>query len=175
MLKVVNILSEKAANLVAGLGALILLWMVGLTCVDVLGRYIFNSPVIGGTELVQLSMGAIIFLSLPWVFLKNDQIIVDLFKIVAKGWFGWIMAVVFSSIIVFVTYIVGNKTWLYAVRAYEDKDVTIYLSIPRMLDVGLITGSIYFCGFLTCIRVVNLLTSPGKIGLEDVAEFKLEG
>ncbi|NDD46722.1 MAG: TRAP transporter small permease, partial [Synechococcaceae bacterium WB9_4xB_025] len=68
---------------------LVLLWLVGLTCVDVVGRYFFRAPVTGATELVQISMAGIIFFSLPAMFLRDDQVIVDLFSFVRKGWFGW--------------------------------------------------------------------------------------
>ena len=65
---------NRLANIVADfsslMACLVLLWLVALTCVDVIGRYFFNSPVTGATELVQMSMAGIIFFSMPAMFLR---------------------------------------------------------------------------------------------------------
>ena len=53
---------NRLANIIADISSLmaclVLLWLVALTCVDVIGRYFFNSPVTGATELVQISMAS---------------------------------------------------------------------------------------------------------------------
>ena len=56
-------LALRASHFIAFLSALILLWLVGLTCVDVIGRYFFRAPVTGAVELVQLSIWQGLFFS----------------------------------------------------------------------------------------------------------------
>ena len=53
-----NRIAAKIADLCLIVACLILLWLVGLTCVDVIGRYFFRSPVVGATELVQIISSA---------------------------------------------------------------------------------------------------------------------
>jgi TRAP-type C4-dicarboxylate transport system permease small subunit len=65
-------------------GALMLLVILGLTVVDVFGRYILDAPVNGKTELTRLMMGTMIALALPVVSARDQHITVDLFD----GLFG---------------------------------------------------------------------------------------
>ena len=65
-----NKIAGKIADICLMLACLVLLWLVGLTCVDVIGRYFFRSPVVGATELVQISMAGTIFFSLPILHLQ---------------------------------------------------------------------------------------------------------
>jgi TRAP-type mannitol/chloroaromatic compound transport system permease small subunit len=60
-----NKLARRIADASSVMACMVLLWLVALTCVDVVGRYFFNSPLIGATELVQMSMAGIIFFSMP--------------------------------------------------------------------------------------------------------------
>lgn len=160
-------LALRASHFIAFLSALILLWLVGLTCVDVVGRYFFRAPVTGAVELVQLSMAGIIFLSLPLMFLKNDHVIVDLFSFGQKGRTGWMITLVLNLVMVGAIFLLADRVWDYALRAYEDGDETIYLQIPRYLTVSLITASIYFAGGLLSLRVILMLRRPGKMDNDD--------
>ena len=158
-------------NRVAGLLAdasmfiacLILLWLVGLTCVDVVGRYFFRVPVTGATELVQISMAGIIFFSLPAMFLRDDQVIVDLFSFVRKGWFGWAVSLAFTVTTVIAVYIVAARVSGYALRAWEDGDVSIYLKIPTYLVVYAITILIHLSCIFAAVRAVRIMFSPGRL------------
>ncbi len=67
------------ARLSLALGALVLAVMLALTCIDVVGRYIFNAPVNGKTELTRFLMAGLIAFALPVVTLRNDHITVDIF------------------------------------------------------------------------------------------------
>jgi len=154
-------LAQRAGQFTAYLSALVLLWLVGLTCVDVIGRYFFRAPVVGAVELVQLSMAGIIFLSLPIMFLKNDHVIVDLFSFKKRPWLAWAISLILTVVMIGAIFILADRVWAYAIRAYEDGDRTIYLHIPRYLTVGLVTGSIYLSGLFLCLRAVQMILRPG--------------
>ncbi len=162
-------LVDSASLFAASMAAVILLLLVILTCIDVIGRYFFNSPLTGAVELVQVCMGLIVFLSFPLMFLRNDHVIVDLFSVVQKGYLGWIIAIVFLLITVFVAVMLGDRVYDYAVRAFEDGDETEYLGIPRYLVVSLITIAIFAAAAVSLLRALVLLSRPGD------AEEKTEG
>ncbi|WP_198403496.1 TRAP transporter small permease [Celeribacter ethanolicus] len=75
-------LPPKAARPIHGViavaCAVLLIAMMGLTVVDVLGRYLLNSPVKGATELTELMLAALIFLGLPAATLDREHVTVDL-------------------------------------------------------------------------------------------------
>ena len=64
---------------IAFVGGLMLLVMMALTIVDVVGRYIFNSPLGGAGELTELILVSVIFMGLPAVTLEKEHTTVDLF------------------------------------------------------------------------------------------------
>ena len=162
-------LANSASLFFANLAAVILLLLVVLTCVDVIGRYLFSSPLVGAVELVRLCMAGIIFFSFPLMFLRNDHIIVDLIAFFRTGWLAWGTSIVLLLVTFLVAYNIGDRVFDYAVRAYEDEDVTEYLAIPRWPIVGFITLSIFAAAFTCALRVLMLLVNPGQV-LEDSEE-----
>ena len=68
-----------ALHIVFGGAAGILLFaLMSVTMIDVVGRYVFNSPLPGGNEIVQILMAAIIYVALPSVCRQEGHITVDL-------------------------------------------------------------------------------------------------
>ena len=61
-----------------GLSSVALFALMVMTCVDVTGRYFFNAPLDGATELTQLMMGVIVFAILPAVCFREEHVSVDL-------------------------------------------------------------------------------------------------
>lgn len=64
---------------VLGMACLLVLFgLIGLTCVDVVARYVFNSPVAGAYELTELLLATLIFLALPLTTAAGEHIEVEL-------------------------------------------------------------------------------------------------
>lgn len=155
-------LTDSVSLFAANMAALILLLLVALTCVDVVGRYFFNSPLVGAVELVETCMGAITFFSFPLMFLRNDHIVVDLIPQFRRGYLGWIVSLVFLAVTFFVAIKLGDRVFDYAARAFEDGDVTEYLGIPRFYLVGFITAAIFSAAAITVLRFFLTLSNPGQ-------------
>jgi TRAP-type C4-dicarboxylate transport system permease small subunit len=60
-------------------GAVTLFAMMALTFVNVFGRYLFNSPINGGEEIVAIMMGLIIFAVLPLLSAREGHVTIDIF------------------------------------------------------------------------------------------------
>ena len=163
-------LADKTSLIFSNVAAVILLGLVVLTCVDVVGRYFFNSPVVGAVELVRICMAGIIFFSFPLMFLRNDHIIVDLFTIFKKGPLAWITTVILLVITVYVAYRIGDRVFDYAIRALEDEDVTEYLAIPRWPVVGFISVSVFAAAAMALLRLLSILATPGRVPEEQKAD-----
>ncbi|QPM90343.1 TRAP transporter small permease [Pseudooceanicola algae] len=118
---------RKVLAVVCGL---LLLAMMGLTVVDVLGRYIFNSPVIGATELTEILLVSVIFIGLPAVCLDDDHVTVDLVTSQMPGWIQpWrraLLALVSSGIFG----VVAWRLWVYGNQIGGYNGVTNSLRIP---------------------------------------------
>ena len=56
----------------------IILAMVGVTCVDVIGRYLFHAPLQGAYELNEILLPMLVFLSLPGITWRDGHVKVSL-------------------------------------------------------------------------------------------------
>jgi TRAP-type transport system small permease protein len=69
---------ERRADAVLGIAASALLFaMMCLTFVDVVARYLFNSPIRGGFEVTELTLLVLIFAGLPLVSHGDEHVTMD--------------------------------------------------------------------------------------------------
>lgn len=69
---------ERRADAVLGIAASALLFaMMCLTFVDVVARYLFNSPIRGGFEMTELTLLVLIFAGLPLVSHGDEHVTMD--------------------------------------------------------------------------------------------------
>jgi len=68
---------NEAARPFGLVAALVLVFMMLLTVVAVLSRQLFNTPVLGLIELSELALVTCIFVAMPGVFLRDENIVVD--------------------------------------------------------------------------------------------------
>jgi len=167
-------LTDSVSLFSANIAAMILLLLVGITCVDVIGRYFFTPPrpLVGTVELVEICMGAITFFSFPLMFSRHDHIIVDLIPHFKRGYLGWIVSIIFLLITFYISIKLGNRVFDYAMRAFEDGDVTEYLNLPRYPVVGFITAMIFTAAAITLLKLLAVLSNPGQ-SVENVVEKNL--
>ena len=156
-------LADSVSLFAANVAALVLVALVILTCVDVVGRYFFSAPVTGAVELVRICMAGIIFFTFPLTFLRGDHIIVDLIPAFRKGYLGWLVSLLFLFVMLAVIWIIADRVYDYAWRAYEDGDTTEYLFIYRFWIVGFITISLFVTAFMTGLRILTTLMHPGEV------------
>ncbi|MGH7002863.1 MAG: TRAP transporter small permease [Alphaproteobacteria bacterium] len=67
------------------IAAVVVFALMALTAVDVGGRYIFNAPVPGATFLAAALMGVMIFVALPLVTVRDEQLRAGLLDHLFKG------------------------------------------------------------------------------------------
>ena len=166
-------LALKVSRSISLLAGIVLLWIVIITCVDVVGRYFFNSPLYAGAELIKVSMAGVIFLSIPYMFFKNEHIIVDLFPWFKRGYLGWFLGLVFLAIGGYSLWIIGDKTFSLAMRSLEDGDTYEYILapaflarensefLPKVYIDTFIAFSIYFTVFMIALKFLLVLLKPG--------------
>ena len=176
MILFLNILERLAlwvSRFISSLAAIVLFFIVIVTCVDVIGRYFFNSPLYAGSELVQVSMAGVIFLSLPVMFFRHEHIVVDLFPIFQRGYLGWFLSIIFLAISAYSLWIVADKTMFYAMRSLEDGDTYEYILMPEFLSADhgefaprfvvetFIALSLFFTSLLIGLRLLIVMFRPG--------------
>jgi TRAP-type C4-dicarboxylate transport system permease small subunit len=106
--------------------------MVLLTVADVSLRALFNRPLHGTFELIELLLAGAFFLALPASFLRDDHIVVDVVDRTVPRAVPWLRRIAAALAVV----LLAVLTWQGARAAYDTwafGDVTMDLSLPRIL------------------------------------------
>jgi TRAP-type C4-dicarboxylate transport system permease small subunit len=114
------------------LAAVFALGMVALTVTDVVLRAAINRPIHGALELVELMLACSIFAALPAVFLREENVVVDMVDHALPRAVPPLRRV--GAVVSFV--VLATMGWYMVPRArdiLEFGDVTSDLSIPRIL------------------------------------------
>ena len=118
----------------AGVGgwvaAIVLFALMAMTCVDVVGRFFFNAPLDGATELTQLMMGVIVFAILPTVCYREEHVSVDLLDLwMPSRWINRRQCILNGLMAVMLAF-VAWRVWISADFMVEYGDATEFLGIP---------------------------------------------
>lgn len=152
-----NAAANMLRRLTDGTSSLFLFAMMVMTCIDVVGRYVFNSPLNGATELTELFMGILIFAVLPTVSYREEHVSVDLLDL----WFPEKLInrrqLLINALAMVMMATVAWRMWIFAVKAVDYGDATEYLAIQY--------APIYFFISLLCAAtsIALLLNIPRYI------------
>ena len=121
-------MADRALSLIA---AALLMLMMFLTLVDVIGRYLFNSPLPGGFELTEVAMAALIFAGLPHVCRTGGHVAVGLLSDRLPAALRNLHGILSGLIMAGVLSVLSWRLWLKAGELAEYGDVTVFLRIPH--------------------------------------------
>ncbi|MCA0043936.1 TRAP transporter small permease [Celeribacter litoreus] len=139
----------------AAVGGIMLTVMMALTVFDVIGRYVFNSPIKGAAELTELLLAATIFLGLGAVSLREEHVTVDLVTDRLPAFIQpWRIALsgLFSGVVLA---LVSWRLWVYAAQIGSYGGSTTNLAIP-IAPLG------YFCAICAAIGAIITAFLPMK-------------
>ena len=141
----------------------ILAIMMFLTFVDVLLRYVFNSPVPGGTELIEFMMGIVVTFSVAYTAHKRSHIGVDLviarFSERTKKTIGCITSLL--TLILFV--LIFWQTVVLMLEEYHSKIISPVLYIPVYPFIATVALGFLILCFVLLAEFLSLL---GEMVLE---------
>jgi len=133
-------------------GAVTLLALMLITCVDVFGRYLFNNPLTGSTELTEIAVGIVIFSVLPVVSWRNDHVVVDILDHFFSRRIHMIRTIVINLLISVALVFLGQRIYVLGQRSLSYGEVTEYLEIP----LGWMMIYIAVMCWITALAVVTL-------------------
>ena len=101
-----------------------------VTCVDVFGRYLFNNPLTGSTEMTEIAVGIVIFSVLPIISWRNDHVVVDILDHFFSRRVHMIRTIVVNLLISVAMAFLGQRIYVLGQRSLSYGEVTEYLAIP---------------------------------------------
>lgn len=138
--------------------AVVLLYLMALRCVDVIGRYVFNAPVPGASELTALGLGLLIFGALPIVTAHSEHVSIGLLELIAGRHSRRIERTVMLAVSLFALALMAWRLWLKAGTLASYADGTSYLGVP-------LAPFAYFMCAMTALAVIVIV-------LQIAAEFR---
>ncbi len=123
-----------------------------ITCIDVFGRYLFNNPLTGSTELTEIAVGIVIFSVFPIVSWRNDHVVVDILDHFFSRRVHMIRTIVINLLISVALVFLGQRIYVLGQRSLSYGEVTEYLAIP----LGWMMIFIAIMCWVTALAVVTL-------------------
>lgn len=121
---------KRASTYLSAVGSVCLLAIVVIVTTGVVMRYVFEAPLLGINEIVQLTAVALVMSALPYCTLREDHVAVDVFEnwIGASGrLIGDVLSRFFAG---FILTILSHRAILRAYDAWEFHDITNMLRMP---------------------------------------------
>jgi TRAP-type C4-dicarboxylate transport system permease small subunit len=156
---------SRLRRVTAWLAGALLVLLTLVTVVDVIGRYLLNSPLPGAAEYTELLLMAVIFIGLPAVCLDDGHVVVDLFISRLKGRAIGFQVTVARLCTAGVLGLVSWELWKHGAQLGSYGEVTVYLRAPLApfaKAASIITGA---CALITFAMAVGRVSkgSEGSI------------
>jgi TRAP-type C4-dicarboxylate transport system permease small subunit len=121
------------------LGALCLVAMTLVTCAEVVRRYLFNAPIFGSAEMIQLLLGILVFAGMFAVTRDRGHVNVSLFEPFLLRYFRRGYRSIFDVMTlvgtISVAAILGWRTW----DLIHYPETTVVLRLPMIWIIGSMT------------------------------------
>jgi TRAP-type C4-dicarboxylate transport system permease small subunit len=145
----------RSGIFLGSIGGLLLLAMMGLTVCDVIGRYLFNAPIKGASEVTEILLCAMIFVGLGAVSLAENHVTVDLLTEKMPSAVQPLRQATTGVLSGVILMVIAWRLWVYASQIGSYGGMTTNLSIP-IAPLG------YFCAICAFIGAVITAFLPLK-------------
>ncbi len=158
LINLFNKLNRYLVLILRHLAIWILTAMMLLTAADVCLRYVFNSPVTGSFELVELMMALIVPFSIVFCASEKSHVNVDIvlehFSTRLRSFFSFIGNVISLFLFVLITW----QAIIYIGEEYESRLTTAVLYIPVYPFIGALAAAFAILSLLLLAEIINSLT-----------------
>lgn len=117
-------------KLLEALAAVLLFALMGITVVDVAGRYFVGKPLPGSAEISAIVLALLVFAAIPLVSRRREHITVDLFTFASGSALGRASSGIAVAFTAACSLWVAVEVWLLARDLAEHGDTSSFLHVP---------------------------------------------
>lgn len=121
---------DKACKVMAFLSGVTLVILAFMSLWSIVGRSLFDKPLIGDYELVQMLSAIAVALSLPYAHWIGAHVIVDFFTANAKPKTNAVMDLLANLIMAFFSIVIAWRLWVGMLDLKANFDASMMLNIP---------------------------------------------
>ncbi len=152
---------RTVCRIFAAIGGIILACLTLLTVTNVIGRALFNTPISGNFELVELGCAISVSAFLPYCQIQEGNVIVDIVTAKAPQWLIRFLGAVGDLLFMAISILICWRLFYGCLDSRESMEVTMVLGIPvwwamppMIVSFALLT--------LTCgMTMLNRIFAPG--------------
>jgi TRAP-type C4-dicarboxylate transport system, small permease component len=149
---------DRATRFLSALAGISLIFMMAIIAINVVTRYLLNSPMTGAEEIVQMTGIAVIMLALPYATHQGAHVRVDIFDY-ALGHFGRMAGDVLARLLTGgVLAVVVHKAWAKMLDAHEFGDTTNMLGLPVWPFYGILAAGLALCVLVYAVELVLIIS-----------------
>lgn len=154
---------EKLTALVSGYGIFALM-LIGVA--HIAGRKLFNAPIFGYIDIVEIAMSALVFLGLAYTERLGGHIRMELFVSHLRGRLLWAFELLGVLIGLAIVGVLVVYSYTHAMRAYHSGDTTIdaqYLLWPSKMIVSISLALLFLRLLVSLWGYLRLLADPAAM------------
>lgn len=154
---------EKFTALVSGLGIFGLM-LIGV--VQIFGRKLFNWPIFGYIDIVEIAMSGLVFLALAYTERLGGHIRMELIVSHLRGRLLWAFELLGVVIGLFIVGVLIVYSWEHAMRAYRSGDSSIDAQLllwPSKMIVSIALGLLFLRLLISLWGYLRLLADPQAV------------
>lgn len=148
-LYILNILDKCLMMIIA----VVMFSMMAVTFIDVTGRYVFNTPIPGGFELIQFLMPLAMFGALPVITRLEEHIVISVLEGVLGSRGVWIQRFLVLMGCAVVNTGISYVMWLQGVEFIESQQMSGFLEWSFAPPAFIISG----LSALTVVIIISML------------------
>jgi len=146
------------ANLaLAAVSGAFLVLVLALVFVGVIARYLFNAPIIGINEFVQLASVGVVMLALPYCTAYSGHVSVDVLDHAIGAWGRFIGDLLSRALSAWVLSVLVRRAWLKTLDAHEFGDATNMLGLPLWPFYAFVAAGMALCVAILIVQFMVIL------------------
>ncbi|MCP1200549.1 TRAP transporter small permease [Notoacmeibacter sp. MSK16QG-6] len=148
---------DQATILLTVIGGICLLGLVVVVTAGVVSRYVFNEPLLGINEIVQLTAVALVMSALPYCSARGEHVAVDVFDPMLGPWGRMFGDILSRAIAIVILAILTHRAVLKALDALQWGDATNMLRMPLWPYYAILSVGTALCVLVFTIQLLVIV------------------
>lgn len=168
-LKSLWLLFDRFEQKMRAMGAICLVGMMTITCVDVIGRYFFDRPIFGSEEIVHFLLTMVIGFSLPYSHMEKIHVGVEIVYRLLPAKTRLFLKLFTDILSLMLMIIITVMMFKYWATTRASGEVSMNLEFPEYYIIFILAGCFFILNFFI-LRDILILANVKK----SIESFKQE-
>jgi len=147
-------LFNRANLALAAVSGVFLVLVLVLVFVGVITRYIFDAPIVGINEFVELASVGVVMLALPYCTSYSGHVSVDVLDHAIGAWGRFLGDLLSRALSAWVLGVLVMRAWFKALDAREFGDATNMLGLPLWPFYAFVAAGMALCVVVLIVQIV---------------------